>query len=83
MNSKAMVWAVKQDLITRDKFVLIIVASYEDLEGRFATIRGLVERTGYSKSTVIAALASLEKIGSILVKKGIGCPNIYIINKKG
>lgn len=83
MNKSGMeIAAENSGICARDKFVLIVVASYKDLEGRGATVCELVARTGYTKSTVIAALVSLEKMGSILVKKESGYPNFYTLSKK-
>ena len=86
MSFQAMAWAVKQDLITRDKFVLIMLANYASNETGdcYPSINTLCDVTNMSRQTIISAIKSLEEIGALRVKremlKGINLPNSYTLD---
>ena len=86
MSFQAMAWAVALKLPTRQKFVLLMLATYaSNDEGKcYPSLNRLSEDTGMSRHTVIAAIKALEGAGALRVIRreqgGVNLPNIYQLN---
>ena len=86
MSFQAMTWAIGQQLPTRDKFVLLMLANYaSNDEGEcYPSINRLCSDTSMSRNTVIDAIKALEDMGALLVMRrtqnGVNLPNVYRLN---
>nr|DAL36429.1 MAG TPA_asm: helix-turn-helix domain protein [Caudoviricetes sp.] len=71
MSVRALGWAWKQDLLPREKLILLALAdaASDETWRCWPSHRHLAEKTGYSVSTVKRALAELEASGRI-VRRG-------------
>lgn len=87
MSFQAMSWAIEEELPTKEKFVLLMLANYasNDKWDCYPSIAALSKDTGMSKATVMRALKSLESLGYLVVIRrmadGINLPNIYRLIK--
>lgn len=87
MSFQAMAWAVGQQLPTREKFVLLMLANYasNDKWECHPSVNTLAENTGMSRDTVMRAIKELEGNGYLEILRrtvdGINLPNIYQLQK--
>lgn len=83
MSFQAMTWAIDQQLPTRDKFVLLMLANRTNHDtGRCdPSHRRLAEDCGMSASTVKRAIQDLEEQGYLVIENrvfnGVKLPNQY------
>ncbi len=83
MSFQAMAWAIKAELPTREKFVLLMLANYASNETGdcYPSMATLAKDTAMSRDSVIRALRSLEASGHIRITRrtsdGVNLPNVY------
>lgn len=71
MSFEAHVWAMRQDIPPRDKFVLVALADYHNRDAGYAWMKQgtLAKLTGYTRATVNAALRALEEDHRLVVSE--------------
>lgn len=89
MSFEAMTWAVKKQLPTNQKMVLLMLANRTNSDtGRCdPSHQRLSEDCGMSVSTVKRAISQLEEAGYLVVEsrsvRGVSLPNQYLLNLDG
>lgn len=86
MSVKAMAWAWQTKLKGNRKFVLLALADHSDDEGKcWPGLKGLAEKCGIDRGSIIAHIQELEKLGFISKEKrhdqkGYRKSNLYMLN---
>ena len=85
MSFTAMSLAISQNLPTKEKFILVMMANYADENLHcYPSIARLCSDTGMSKDSVIRAIKNLEDCGLVTVRRqkqnGVNLCNTYDLN---
>jgi DNA-binding MarR family transcriptional regulator len=86
MSLKAMVWAWQSPVKGNTKLTLLALADHSDDDGNcWPGLKGLAEKCGISRASVIEHINRLEKLGLIAKQKrhdenGYRRSNIYVLN---
>jgi hypothetical protein len=85
MSFQAMAWAVRQNLPSREKLTLLMVANYADERGKaWPSNSTLARDTGMTRKTVITSLKALAERELLTINPrsidGSNLSNVYVLN---